>query len=92
MPSTAWQKGQTNPLSGGLKLANDLELAKSPLTPEALQIFKQGKGLRDMSLALDQLGLVAHAIECAKATFDILEEIEYPRAENVRRKLQEWQS
>lgn len=30
--------------AGGLGLAKDLEIAKSPLPPEALQILKQGKG------------------------------------------------
>jgi hypothetical protein len=44
-----------------------------------------------MSLALHKLGDIAQAIECAKAALKIKEEIEDPRAENVRRKLQEWE-
>ena len=32
------------------------------------------------------------AIECAKAALKIHEEIEDPRAENIRRKLKEWNS
>ena len=52
----------------------------------------EGTSLWNMSLALDQLGKRAQAIECAKSALKIREEIEDPRAENVRRKLQEWES
>ena len=52
----------------------------------------EGNALWNMSLAKDQLGNKAHAIECAKSALKIREEIEDPRAENVRRKLQEWES
>ena len=52
----------------------------------------EGNTLWNMSLALDQLGKRAQAIECAKAALKIQEEIEDPRAEKVRRKLQEWES
>jgi hypothetical protein len=45
-----------------------------------------------MSQALDQLGKRTQAIDCAKSALKIREEIEDPRAENVRRKLQEWES
>lgn len=45
-----------------------------------------------MGLTLDQLGQRGQAIECARAALKIREEIEDPRAEKVRRKLQEWES
>jgi hypothetical protein len=45
-----------------------------------------------MSLSLDQLGNNAQAIEHARAALKIRDEIEDPRAENVKRKLQEWES
>jgi hypothetical protein len=43
-----------------------------------------------MSLSLDQFGQRDRAIDCAKAALKIREEIEDPRAEKIRRKLQEW--
>jgi tetratricopeptide (TPR) repeat protein len=52
----------------------------------------EGDSLWNMSQALDQLGQRAQAIECAKSALKIREEIEDPRAEKVRRKLQEWES
>jgi len=45
-----------------------------------------------MSFALDQLGKRAKAIECVKSALKIHEEIEDPRTEKTRRKLQEWES
>jgi tetratricopeptide (TPR) repeat protein len=55
-------------------------------------IRSEGDALWNMSLALDQLGKKAQAIESAKAALKILGDIEDPQAENVRRKLQEWES
>jgi tetratricopeptide (TPR) repeat protein len=52
----------------------------------------RGNSLWNKSLALDQLGKRAQAIECAKAALKIREEIEDPRADKIRRKLQEWES
>jgi len=52
----------------------------------------EGTTLWNMSLALDQLGKRAEAIEYAKAALKIREQIEDPRAEKIRRKLQEWES
>ena len=55
---------------------------------------RRGEGITlwNMSLALDQLGQRAQAIECARAAINILEDIEDPNAEMVKRKLQEWDS
>ncbi|MGB5100946.1 MAG: tetratricopeptide repeat protein [Methanothrix sp.] len=62
------------------------------ITQEIGDIGGKGTAQWNMSLALDQLGKRAQAIECAKASLKIREEIEDPRAEKVRRKLQEWES
>jgi tetratricopeptide (TPR) repeat protein len=52
----------------------------------------EGNALWNMSLSLDQFGQRDRAIDCAKAALKIREEIEDPRAEKIRRKLQEWES
>jgi tetratricopeptide (TPR) repeat protein len=52
----------------------------------------EGNALWNMSLALDKLDNRARAIDCARAALKIREEIEDPRAEKVKRQLQEWES
>lgn len=53
---------------------------------------KRGEGnvLWNMSLAQDQLGDRTQAIDCARAALKIQEDIEDPRREKTKRKLQEW--
>ena len=52
----------------------------------------EGNALMSMSLILNELGSRDKAIEYAKAAIKILEEIEDPNAEMLRRTLQEWES
>jgi len=52
----------------------------------------EGSALWNMSLALDKLDNRGRAIDCARAALKILEEIENPRAEEVKRQLREWES
>ena len=51
----------------------------------------EGNALWNMSLALNEIGNRTQAIERAKSALTILESIESPRAQNVKRKLQEWE-
>ena len=51
----------------------------------------EGNALWNMSLALNEIGNSVQAIECAKEALKILESIESPHAEKMRRKLQEWE-
>jgi hypothetical protein len=46
--------------------------------------------LWNLSMALDQLGARARAIECAEAALRIREELEDPRADRIRRQLAKW--
>ena len=50
----------------------------------------EGNSLWNMSLALDELGERAKAIEHARGALAIREQIEDPNAGKVRRKLEEW--
>ncbi|MDQ1262626.1 MAG: Photosystem assembly protein Ycf3 [Euryarchaeota archaeon] len=52
----------------------------------------EGNTLWIISLVFDKLGKRDKATECARAALKILEQIEDPLAEKVRRKLQEWES
>ncbi len=51
----------------------------------------EGNALWNMSLALKDQGKMPQAIECAKSALTILESIESPHAQKVKRKLQEWE-
>lgn len=51
----------------------------------------EGNTLWNMGLALEDLGKRAQAIECAKSALKVLESIESPHAQKVKRKLQEWE-
>ena len=51
----------------------------------------EGNALWNMSLALNEIGNSVQAIECAKEALKILKSIESPHAQNVKRKLQEWE-
>jgi hypothetical protein len=44
-----------------------------------------------MSLALNEMGNRVQAIECAKSALKVLEAIESPHTEKVKRKLHEWE-
>ncbi len=50
----------------------------------------EGIGLWKRALAFDKLGGRQEAISGAKAALDILEQIEHPTAEKVRRQLEDW--
>ena len=51
----------------------------------------EGNALWNMSLALNEIGNRTQAIERAKSALTILESIESPHAQNVKRKLHEWE-
>jgi len=51
----------------------------------------EGNALWNMGLALKDLGDTCKAIKCAKSALEIMESIESPHAEKVKRKLQEWE-
>ena len=52
----------------------------------------EGNALWNMSLTLDKINKRSEAIEYAKSALEIYEQIESPRAEQVRRQIAEWQS
>jgi tetratricopeptide (TPR) repeat protein len=56
------------------------------------KIQEEAEILFKMSLALDKLGDRVEAIDKAKSTLAIFEQIESPLAEKVKQKLAEWQS
>jgi len=51
----------------------------------------EGNALWNMSLALNEMGNRVQAIECAKSALKVLEAIESPHTEKVKRKLHEWE-
>jgi tetratricopeptide (TPR) repeat protein len=51
----------------------------------------EGNALWNMSLALNEMGNRVQAIECAKSALKVLESIESPHTEKVKRKLHEWE-
>jgi tetratricopeptide (TPR) repeat protein len=77
---------------GNTSKAIDYYELQLKITQEIGDRMSEGTALWNMSFVLDQLGKRDKAIECAKAALKIREEIEDPRADNVRRKLQEWES
>jgi tetratricopeptide (TPR) repeat protein len=51
----------------------------------------EGNSLGNLGLVYAELDQIPQAIECAKSALTILEAIESPHAEKVKRKLQEWE-